>query len=89
MIALGLFSLVFALAGFASATPTTATSSCPQAPLPNPLPAPTTLPNITDLPDPFVFFDNVTTVKSVEDWECRRQELLILMQVRNVVGLTC
>lgn len=62
---------------FASATGVRK-KACPT--LPSPLPDPTTLPNITALPDPFVFFDNVTKVQTPEDWECRRQELLTLMQ---------
>ena len=78
MLSLGSLTIATLLAvTLVSGTPTQ-NKACPT--LPNPLPVPTTLPNITDIPDPFVFFDNVTKVETPEDWECRRQELLVLMQ---------
>ena len=50
---------------------------CPA--LPSPLPAPTNLPVIDAMPDPFTFFNNAT-VETPEDWDCRRAELLTLVQ---------
>ena len=50
---------------------------CPA--LPNPLPEPTDLPEIPALPDPFKFFNN-ETVRTREDWLCRRKELLTFVQ---------
>ncbi|EJD04751.1 uncharacterized protein FOMMEDRAFT_187173 [Fomitiporia mediterranea MF3/22] len=47
--------------------------------LPNPLPFPTDLPIIEALPNPFKFFNN-ESVRSPEDWECRRAELKTLVQ---------
>ncbi|KAL5478692.1 hypothetical protein ACEPAI_1969 [Sanghuangporus weigelae] len=51
--------------------------SCPT--LPSPLPAPTDLPVIDVMPDPFTFFNNAS-VQTPEDWDCRRAELLTLVQ---------
>ena len=52
--------------------------SCPRT-LPRPLPAPIDLPIIEALPDPFKFFNNAS-LRSPEDWSCRRAELMTLMQ---------
>ncbi|KAL5498114.1 hypothetical protein ACEPAH_2244 [Sanghuangporus vaninii] len=51
--------------------------ACPT--LPSPLPAPTDLPVIDVMPDPFTFFNNAS-VQTPEDWDCRRAELLLLVQ---------
>ena len=55
-----------------------ASQACPA--LPNPLPAPTDLPIIDDMPNPFQFFNN-KTLRSQADWECRKAELKTLVQV--------
>lgn len=55
-----------------------ASQACPA--LPNPLPAPTDLPIIDVMPNPFQFFDN-RTLHSQADWECRKAELKTLVQV--------
>ena len=50
------------------------------APLPAQLPAPSDLPIISTLPDPFTFRLSNRTVASHADWECRRAELKTLVQ---------
>lgn len=52
-------------------------AACPA--LPSPLPAPTALPEINVIPDPWTFF-NGSRVTTAEDWQCRRKELLTLAQ---------
>ncbi|KAL5498115.1 hypothetical protein ACEPAH_2245 [Sanghuangporus vaninii] len=52
--------------------------SCPTT-LPRRLPAPTDLPIVESLPDPFKFF-NDAPLRSPEEWACRRAELMTLMQ---------
>ncbi|KAH8115116.1 hypothetical protein DFH11DRAFT_1508196 [Phellopilus nigrolimitatus] len=51
--------------------------ACPA--LPSPLPAPTELPIIEALPDPWTFFNNKSLL-SPADWECRKAELKTLVQ---------
>lgn len=67
---------IFSLASAASHRQTVS-ASCPS--LPNPLPAPTDLPVINVMPDPFTFFNN-DTVASPDDWACRKAELMTLIQ---------
>ncbi|KAI5115455.1 hypothetical protein M0805_001278 [Coniferiporia weirii] len=76
MAILAVFSLLSLLlvAGASTARPPQA---CPA--LPRSLPAPTDLPIIEPLPDPWTFFNNAS-VKSPEDWACRKAELLTLVQ---------
>ncbi|PSR73848.1 hypothetical protein PHLCEN_2v10330 [Hermanssonia centrifuga] len=68
-----LYSLCVVYAAKLAALP----EACPR--LPNKLPAPTDLPIIDDLPNPFRFFNNVS-LKSTADWACRKAELKILVQ---------
>ena len=53
-------------------------SSC--APSVADLPQPSDLPVIDTLPDPFTFRLSNRRVESPEEWECRRQELMVLVQ---------
>ena len=39
------------------------------------LPEPSGLKSITNLPNPFLFMDGSTKVKSMDDWKCRRAEI--------------
>jgi len=52
-------------------------AACPA--LPNPYPANPQLPNITELPNPFKFYNGANVV-SKDDWPCRRQQLVDLTQ---------
>ncbi|THH02311.1 hypothetical protein EW145_g6763 [Phellinidium pouzarii] len=52
--------------------------TCPPT-LSRSLPAPTDLPIIEALPDPWTFFNNAS-LKSPADWACRKAELLTLVQ---------
>ena len=40
-----------------------------------PLPDPSQLPNVSKLPDPFSWSDGSGRVKTLADWECRRNEI--------------
>ena len=46
-------------------------ASCKAPPLPNP----SQLPNVSKLPDPFSWSDGSGRVKTLADWECRRNEI--------------
>jgi hypothetical protein len=54
--------------------------ACPCKPLPSPLPAPSELPIIPLLPDPFTFRLSKDVVSSPADWPCRRAEIYTLVQ---------
>ncbi|KAL5524931.1 hypothetical protein ACEPAF_8800 [Sanghuangporus sanghuang] len=68
---------VFVYLALLFAAKTVRAQACPS--LPSPLPAPTDLPVIDVMPNPFTFFNNAS-VQTPEDWDCRRAELLTLVQ---------
>ena len=72
----GTLTFFVGILSFASAASRRQTA-CPT--LPSPLPAPTDLPVINVMPDPFTFFNN-DTVASPDDWACRKAELMTLVQ---------
>ncbi|KAF8887577.1 hypothetical protein BD779DRAFT_504185 [Infundibulicybe gibba] len=70
---ISLFAVFTSILAFARVT----SGACPT--LPNPLPAATSLPIITTLPNPWQFFDG-TPLKSTADWACRKAEIKTLVQ---------
>ncbi|KAF1961415.1 hypothetical protein CC80DRAFT_464299 [Byssothecium circinans] len=53
--------------------------TCP--PTPNPLPKAAALPAVKTMPDPFLYLDMKTRVRSKEEWvQCRQPEILKLLQ---------
>ncbi|RPA82810.1 hypothetical protein BJ508DRAFT_318029 [Ascobolus immersus RN42] len=53
--------------------------SCPATP--NPLPAASSFPRVTYLPDPFVYLDGKSRVQTRDEWyQCRQPEILRMLQ---------
>ncbi|KAF2183988.1 carbohydrate esterase family 15 protein [Zopfia rhizophila CBS 207.26] len=53
--------------------------TCP--PTPNPMPKAADFPSIKTMPDPFLYLDGKTRVKSKEEWyQCRQPEIMKLLQ---------
>jgi hypothetical protein len=59
--------------------PRQANVTCP--PTPNPMPKAAALPSIKTMPDPFLYLDGKTRVKSKDEWyQCRQPEIMKLLQ---------
>ncbi|KNG51094.1 carbohydrate esterase family 15 protein [Stemphylium lycopersici] len=59
--------------------PHQANITCP--PIPKPLPKASAFPTVKQMPDPFLYLDGKTCVKSTEEWlQCRQPEILALLQ---------
>lgn len=53
--------------------------TCP--PVPNPLPKASAFPSVKTMPDPFLYLDGKTRVRSTEEWlACRQPEILAILQ---------
>ncbi|KAH6665169.1 hypothetical protein B0J14DRAFT_236139 [Halenospora varia] len=71
------FSALLGLPVLVLAAP--AAVSCPATP--NPLPKAATFPKMSTLPDPFLYLDGTTRVKTQEEWyACRQPEILQMLQ---------
>ena len=75
-----MFTFLVSLLCLASLWPVYAATSFSCAPSVADLPQPSDLPVIDTLPDPFTFRLSNRRVESREEWECRRQELMVLVQ---------